>query len=224
MLSSHTILALAASACLVHPCVAAEPYADLLEKLNRLGPLPRIAPDLRERVIASLPREGEVRALTPEQRKKLASVAPVLKVHGRFADYLFKVVESPQARLAIYARLVVLVTDTALRLLTAGQLQALVAHEIGHEYVWEEYEDARKKNDWHCVRELELFCDGVALQTLVRMGASSSALIDALRIMQASDQRNGLVTDPTRDSHPNLVERAQFAKEITKRLAASVNR
>ena len=33
--------------------------------------------------------------------------------------------------------------------------------------------------------ELELFCDGVALQTLARMGAASSALIDGLRIMHA---------------------------------------
>src|SRR5947208_2994584 len=134
MLWSHTILTLAASACLIYPCVAAEPYADLLEKLNRLGPLPRISSDLRERVIASLPKDGEVRALTPKQRKKIESVAPILKAHGRYPDYLFKVVESPQARIAIHARFVVLITDTALRLLSEDQLQALVAHEIGHEY------------------------------------------------------------------------------------------
>ena len=66
----------------------------------------------------------------------------MLKLHGRDTDYLFKVVESPQARIAIHARFVVLITDTALRLLTPSQLQALVAHEIGHEYVWEEYEEA----------------------------------------------------------------------------------
>jgi hypothetical protein len=50
------------------------------------------------------------------------------------------VVESRQAGLAIYARSVVLITDTALRVLTATQLQAPVAHEIGHEYVWDEFE------------------------------------------------------------------------------------
>jgi hypothetical protein len=75
MLSSHTILYLAASACLIRPCGAAEP-ADLVEQLKHLGPLPRIAPDLKQRVTASLPREGEVKALSAEYRKKLQSVAP----------------------------------------------------------------------------------------------------------------------------------------------------
>jgi hypothetical protein len=56
------------------------------------------------------------------------------------------------------------------------------------------------------------------------MGAASSALIDGLRIMHASDQRNRFVTDPTRDSHPSLAERARFGKEVAKRLAAGANR
>ncbi len=220
MLSSHTILSLTAFACLIHPCVAAEPRADLLEQLNRLSPLPRIAPDLKRSVIASLPTEGEVKALSRGDRNKLESVAPVLKLHGRDTDYLFKVVESRQARIAIHARFVVLVTDTALRLLTPSLVQAVVAHEIGHEYVWEEFEDARNRNDSRRLRELELFCDAVALQTLVRIGAPASALIDALRIMTASDERNGFITDPTQDSHPTLVERSRFSKELAKRLLA----
>ncbi len=222
MLSSHTILALAALACLSDPSVAAEPSAGLVDKLNHLGRLPRVAPDLKRQVIVSLPREGEVKALRPEDHKKLQSIAPVLKVHGRDTDYLFKVVESPQARIAVHARFVVLVTDTALRLLTPTQLQALVAHEIGHEYVWEEYEDARNRNDWRRVRELELFCDAVALQTLARIGAPPTALINALRIMTASDERNGFLTDT--QSHPTLVERARFIKALTKRLSAHVDR
>ena len=131
-------------------------------------------------------------------------------------------VESPQARLAIHARLVVLVTDTALKLLTPTQLQAVVAHEIGHEYVWEEYEDAEKRKDWSRIRELELFCDAVALQTLVRLGAAPSALVDALRMMEVSDLRNGLTLDTTRNTHPSVSERARFAKEVSKRVASVV--
>jgi hypothetical protein len=165
MLSSHTILYLAAFACLTRPCGAAEPD-DLIEKLEHLGPLPRIAADLKQRVIASLPRECEVKWLSAEYRTKLMSVASGVNLHGPDTDYLFKVVESPQARVAIHARFVVLVTDTALRLLTSSQLQALVAHEIGHDYVWEEYEEARNRHDWRRVRELELFCDAVAVYTL----------------------------------------------------------
>jgi hypothetical protein len=223
MLSSHTILYLAASACLIRPCGAAEP-ADLVEQLKHLGPLPRIAPDLKQRVIASLPREGEVKALSTEYRKKLQSVAPVLNLHGRDTDYVLKVVKSPQARVAIHARFVVLVTDTALRLLTSSQVQALVAHEIGHDYVWEEYEEARNRHDWRRVRELELFCDAVAVYTLIRIGIPPSTLIDALRTIVASDERNGFSADWTRDSHPSLVERSRLSQVVTKRLSANVGR
>jgi hypothetical protein len=223
MLLSHTILTLAAFACLMHHCVAAEPYADLVEQLHHLGPLPRIAPDLRRQVIASLPRKGEVKALSPADRKKIESVAPVLKLHGRETDYLFKVVESSQARVAIHARFVVLVTSTALRLLTPTQLQALVGHEIGHEYVWDEYQDAWKREDWRHIRQLELFCDAIAVNSLVRTGAPASALIDALRTMTASDERNGFPTDSIRDSHPSLVERSRFSKDLAKRLSLEVD-
>jgi len=223
MLSSHAVLYLAAFASLTRLCGAVEP-ADLVEQLKHLGALPRIDPDLKQRVIASLPREGEVKSLSAEFRKKLDSVAPVLNLHGPNPDYLFRVVESPQARVAIHARFVMLVTDTALRLLTSRQLQALVAHEIGHDYVWEEYQEAQNRHDWRRVRELELFCDAVAVYTLISIGVPSSTLIDALRTMAASDERNGFTTDTMRDSHPSLVERSRFTRELTKRLAANVGR
>src|SRR5690242_12317871 len=87
--------------------VAPEP-ADLVEQLERLMPLPRHAIDLRRQVIASLPAEGEVKVLSREDRRKIESLLPVLKLHGRETDYLFKVVELSQARIAIYARFVVL--------------------------------------------------------------------------------------------------------------------
>jgi len=216
MFSNQPILHLAAAACLAGACSASDPYAIVLEKLHRLAPLPRLSPELREKVIAALPKKGEVRVLHPDWRRKLDSVALVLKAHGRDSDYVFKVFESDQARLAIHARFVVLVPDTALKLLTSSELQAVVAHEIGHEYVWEEYDQAKKRNDWSRLRELELFCDGVAILTLVRIDVSPSALIDALRMMEASDRINGISW--VRNSHPSTFDRARFASELTKRL------
>jgi predicted Zn-dependent protease len=220
MASNQPILTLAAAASLINVCFASDLHGNVLERLNNLEPLPPISAELREKVIASLPKEGEIRMLRPDWRQKLASVETVLKVHGRESDYVFKVVDSPQARVAIHARFVVLVTGTALRLLTFSQLQALVAHEIGHDYVWEEYDEAGKRNDWTRLRELELFCDTVAISTLIRIGISPSALIDALRIMEASDRRNGIIWDKTRNSHPSTSDRAWFAAEVSKRLGA----
>lgn len=219
MLSSQTIVYIAAITCMARPCVAAEP-ADLVYQVEHLGPLPQIPSDIKQRVIASLPTEGEVKSLSPEYCNKLESVAAVVNLHGHRSDYLFKVVRSPQARIAIHAGFVVLVTDTALRLLTSSQLRALVAHEIGHRYVWEGYEEARKRHNCHRVRELELFCDAVAVYTLIKVGVPPSALIDALRKIAASDERNGFET--TGDSHPTIAERSWLNRELTKRLTAHV--
>ena len=180
--------------------------------MHRLAAPPRLSAELKARIVASLPKEGEVTQLTAMQREKLAAVAPVLKAHGREDDYLLKVIEARQARVAIYARSVVLVTETALRVLSASQLQAMVAHEVGHEYVWDEFEEARTKRDYVRMRELELVCDGVAILTLHRIGAPVSALIEGLRVMTASDRSNRLEVDGR--SHPTLTERAQFARRV----------
>lgn len=195
--------------------MAADPYKVAIERLERLEAPPRLTAEFKARVVASLPTEGEVKVLTAIQRDKLAAVAPVLKAHGREDDYLLKVVDSGQARLGIYARSVVLITGTALRVLSPTQLQALVAHEIGHEYVWDEFEEARKRGDYALLRQLELVCDGVAILTLRRIGAPPSALIEALRAITASDRSNGLEVDDR--SHPTLFERAQFARRVTPR-------
>jgi hypothetical protein len=193
-------------------CLASDPWAAALARLQRLQPPARLSPELKARVVESLPKEGEVREPTAMQRERLAGLAAVLKVHGREEDYLLKVVKSRQARLAIYARSVVLITDTALRVLSPTQFQALVAHEVGHEYVWDEFEEARKQSDHAKLRELELVCDGVAILTLHRLGAPVSALIDGLRAMANSDRSNGLEVDGR--SHPTLSERAQFARRV----------
>lgn len=209
------ILTVLAALAATSGCFAADEFQAAIERLGRLEEPPRLSTELRARIVASLPTEGEVTVLTANQREKLDSVTPVLKAHGREGDYLVKVVRSRQARLAIYARSVVLITDTALRLLSARQIQALVSHEIGHDYVWDEFEEARKRRDFARMRELELVCDGVAIQTLHRMGEQVSALIDGLRLMTKSDRANGIEVDNR--SHPSIAERARFARRVMPR-------
>jgi hypothetical protein len=55
-----------------------------------------------------------------------------------------------------------LISKSALALLDSDELQAAVAHEIGHEYVWAKHEAAWEQKDSRRLQELELFCDGVA--------------------------------------------------------------
>ena len=171
-----------------------------------------VTPQLASAIIATLPNEGEVMRLTAAEGQKLASISAVLRAHDREGVYLAKVVDSPQARVGLHARFVLLVTRTALRMLSAAQLQAVVAHEIGHEYVWLDYEAARAKGNNRRLRSLELFCDGVALLTLARIGVEPRTLINALRLLEFSNHPSGLV--PKYDSHPAMPDREDFARQI----------
>lgn len=176
---------------------------------HRPRPVP---PELAASVVATLPTEGEVKRLTVSDMQKLESVSAVLRPHEREKVYLIKVVDSPQARVGLHARFIVVASNTALRILSPVQFQAIVAHEIGHEYVWDEYESARRKGNTSRLRALELFCDGVAAVTLARIGVAPAELLDALRLLDASDRRNGIVLED--NSYPTLAERADFAQQI----------
>jgi hypothetical protein len=210
------------------PCPA-DAYSDALDRFRRYAPeefgqvldrhRPRpVDPELAASIIGALPKEGEVKRLAASDVQKLESVSTVLRAHGREKIYMIKVVDSRQARVGLHARFIVLMTNTALRILSPLQLQAMVAHEIGHEYVWDEYESARRKGNTRRLRELELFCDGVATVTLARIGAAPAALVDALRSVDASDRRNGLVSEDR--SYPAVAERADFARQIINWLEA----
>jgi hypothetical protein len=206
-------------------CPAADAYSDMLgqflryepdafgEVLDSRRPLP-VAPELAASIVAALPKGGEMKRLTVSDIRKLESLSAVLRAHGREQVYRIKVVDSRQARVGLHARFVLLVTHTVLRILSTTQLQAIVAHEIGHEYVWDEYEAARQKSNRSRLRALELFCDGVATVTLSGIGAAPESLTDALRLLDASDRRNGFLSDD--NSYPTVAERADFARQIVR--------
>jgi len=187
-----------------------EEFGQLLDRQRPAAVTPQLATAIR----ATLPNEGEVMRLTAADRQKIASLSAVLRAHGREGVYLVKVVDSTQARIGLHARFVLLVTRTALRILSAEQLQAVVAHEIGHEYVWVDYEAARTNGNSRRLRSQELFCDGVAILTLARIGVEPGTLTDALRLFEVFNYGNGAATESY--SHPTLPDRADFGRQIGK--------
>jgi hypothetical protein len=186
--------------------------AGILERFESIRPIPVTAAE-REHVLATLPAEGDVQNLYAPLRKKLTAVPRVLELHGREAVYVIKVVEVPQAAVALHARTVVLVSEPALELLDSAELQALVAHEVGHEYFWNEYHRARRDDDRSRLRTLELLCDGVAIVTLRGTGSGHSPLISALdKMIRYNRDRFGAARNE--DHYPVLEERRQFAKRF----------
>ena len=193
----------------------------LLSASAAVRPAP-ISPAERARVLATLPAEGEIAGadLNAGQRRKLAAVQRVLEVHGRDAVYVLKVIDVRGAFVGLHARAVVLISRSALDLLDAGELQALVAHEIGHEYFWSEYFQARRDNDGPALRRLELLSDGVAIVTLWRAGSDPAHLISALeKVVRYNRERFGAALNE--DYHPPIGDRRTFARRLADWLGPS---
>ena len=150
----HQIVALTTSQNLL----ATDPNA-IARFLETARPAPVSAED-KARVLSTLPLEGEVTDFNASARQKLAALTKLLRATGRESVYEIKVIAVPQAAIGLHARAVILISEAALTLLDADELQALVAHEVGHEYVWTERERSFRLADRSRLKDLELVCDG----------------------------------------------------------------
>lgn len=84
------------------------------------------------------------------------------------------------AFVGLHARTVLLISREALNLVDADEFVATIAHELGHDYFWDEYEEARSQRDYLLVQELELRCDGIAAITMDRLGVNSERFVSAV--------------------------------------------
>ncbi len=183
--------------------------------LDKSRPQP-VAPELKALIVDSLPKEGRLQKFQDPLRRKLDSLEALLRVQQRQSVYEVRVFESQPKAFAfvgLHERAVLLISDAALILLTAEELQALVAHEVGHEYVWAEYREANKRRDNRRLKELELFCDGVAILTLRRLGLDTAPLLTATeRIENFNRLSTGQAWNAER--YPSAGERRRFAQAV----------
>lgn len=192
---------------------------DFVERIDAARPVP-VRDDQRLRILATLPLEGDLRDLNTAQRKKLAALRPVLELHRREAVYVIKVIEVPQAAVGLHARAVVLVSERALDLLDAQELQALVAHEVGRELFWDQYSRARRDEGRSSLRTLELLCDGFAVVTLRHLGVSPERLISALEKMVRYD-RDRFGTAVNENNYPPIGDGRRFVGRLVEWLGQS---
>jgi hypothetical protein len=88
----------------------------------------------------------------------------------------------------------------------------MVAHESAHDRIWEQWEMAREREDHRLLQELELYCDGIAILTLRRLGIKVSKWMTGLEKMHRFNrQRFGLTFAiprwPTAKSSPRRLSR-----------------
>lgn len=111
----------------------------------------------------------------------------------------------------------VLITEPALEILTGEELQAVVAHELGHEYYWNEFEVARHNHDYSELQELELRCDGIAVVTLDHVGVNPERLISAITKLNKYNERTGSLNSP---NYVAFQERRSFIRSMAELLRA----
>jgi hypothetical protein len=178
--------------------------------LELIRPLP-IGVDEKRRVLAQLPAAGELRP-TDDEAAKLDGLQRILTYHKRQDVFDIKVIDLPQAVVVLHDRAVLLFSRPALGLLSPPELQALVAHEAGHDYFWPEYIASRDGEDARARQELELRSDAIAVLTLLDLGLDPDPLISALRKLTLFNERLG--TRANHQRYPTMEERARFVRAI----------
>jgi len=170
-----------------------------------------------QKLIATFSDDGVITTLTYSEQFKLRSLESVLQAHNRLDIYEIKVVDLPGAQAFLFERCVLLVSREALRILTKEELQAIVAHEIGHEYFWDEWHAAFAGHNVALLRKIEFLCDEISAFTLVRNGLRSDRLITALRKLTAFNAPF-FRGQQFPDEYPSLAERIAAINALSLRL------
>jgi hypothetical protein len=183
---------------------------DAKEILRAMRP-PRADPRERARALAVLPETGE---LQPDrrEREKLDALDAVVAYHDRTGAYAVMLIDVPQAAVGLHERALIFISRPALRIVSSAELQALVAHEIGHEYFWADFERTRRQRDKLGRRELELKCDGIAMLTLIGLGLDPTRLSNGLGKLTRFNERFGTMVDA--EGYPTLDNRRRFLKDL----------
>ena len=178
-----------------------------------------LSPGQKARLLATLPSEGEITSLNGASRRKLAALKQLLQAAGRESVYEVRVTDVAYARIVVFERFVILISKSALMLLDAEELQALAAHEIGHEYFTVDYERAFTTQDHRRLKDLELLCDAIAIVTIHRLGMNPAWLLRGVDRITRYNQKHF----PTRingTNYPTVAERRSFARKVTAWLRA----
>jgi hypothetical protein len=178
--------------------------------LKRVRP-PKVSAAFKADVLASFTK-GEEIEVSDRMKNKLAALEPLLRYYERDSVIEIKVIKAFGASVRMLGRAVLLISEPALKLLPAPELQAVVAHELGHEYFWSELMEARRQKKHEAMREIELRCDGIAVVALFRLGLDPEKLVSALARIRIFNARIILI-DPL--YHPQPDGRSQLIRAMS---------
>jgi hypothetical protein len=175
---------------------------------------PPVDPGTRAAILAALPEAGEIEPDSAEA-EKLAVMEEVLVYHDRWSVFETKIIDLPQAFIGLYGRTVLLISRPAMQLLTGAELRALVAHEMGHDFFWTDYQRARVALDHAALQELELKCDGIGVLTMVALGLDPALLRVAERKITRFNEGFAVANA---GEYPDPRDRDRFARGLAQLL------
>jgi len=178
---------------------------------------PVVTPQLRAANLASflesLPEDGEVKTLSLPERHNLDSLDRVLNAYGGL--YQIRILNMPQSVIGLYRSTVLWISQPALTLLNEEELLAAVAHEMGHAYVWDETRSAQETRNYSRLKEIEIFCDAVAIIILRQANVHPSSLIASVdKLNQFNQHRFGAALNSA--SYPTIDARRRSAAKVMK--------
>jgi hypothetical protein len=135
-----------------------------------------------------------------------ARILPALEFHHRLSHLelvLFR--DSRPLAFSKMGSLIALSTGLLATVADDQELIAVVAHELGHMYVINDFTQALVKCDFERLRKLELYCDSIAVATLINLHMNPSSLTNILIKLYHHPRLAPLVRrDPF---HPSLAAR-----------------
>ena len=171
-------------------------------------------PFLVNRIIAA---EGRPVVLGQRVEQLKAALQPVLDYHERGKLPIY-VLRSERPRAYFVERTLIIITTRLLQRASDGDIRGIVAHELAHEYVWDESIKAKKEKDGKLMREIELFCDALAAFTLQEIGGNPASYARALERLTMIRINVGLGRAGEDGTHPSLSARTKLNKFLCQRL------
>jgi hypothetical protein len=145
-----------------------------------------------------------------------AAMQPVLDYHlrGRMPIYVLR---SDRPKAYLVERAVIIITTRLTDIAGDAEIRGVIAHELAHEYIWDERVKARREKDWKLMRECELFCDAVAAFTLKEIGDDPTSYAHILLRMALFGINSGIAVRQKSNTHPSLDARIKLNKFLCRR-------
>lgn len=183
-------------------------FEDYLRRVR----LPKVSETHKAEVLARIAKGDEV-GVSDGMKGKLAALETILRYHERDSVIEIRVIKAREAFIRLQGRAVLLISEPALSLLPAPELQAVVAHELEHEYFWVEFMEARQQKKHELMREIELRCDGIAVIALLRLKLYPAKLVSAIARIGMFNARLVVPIDPL--YHPQPDGRLRFIQAMS---------